>query len=396
MRWLRLIPAVSWALTAVLVAQPRRGARVTAEELAVLDAPAARRDFGCKLRKQPPELGFDLRYQAGWTAEIKANDLRTFNETFRTAVSVKSADPGREPLLLTDYAGLPALDTLAGQTLVTSGGFALGPGRYRVDWFLRDSRNRVCSDHWTVEVKPSKGLRLAIAAGVAEPLAGGRAFRRVDPDAAAPGVKQYHVKILANFSNTRQGRATLNQRDAAAIAAILRTVAREPRFGRYSLAAFNMDEQRVFYQASGAARIDFPALGEAITGLKLGVIDYQRLNDKNSATKFLTRVLADHLDTANERPDAVLIVGPKFFLDRRVPQEALDAIAGARSPVFYLNYVSRPGMFPWRDALGDAVKAYGGKEFRITVPKDLAEALAEILEMTDTGAGALAVTKTIR
>jgi hypothetical protein len=385
-----------WAIVILLAgachAQPRGAPRITPEELAVLDASTSRREFGCRFKKQSPMLGFDLRYQAGWEAEIKVNDLRVFNETFRIAMRVTPVAPAGEPLLLTDYAGLPPLDALAGQSLTTSGGFALGPGRYRADWFLRDSRNRVCSEHWTIEVKRKDDLRIAIAPGVAEPSSPGRSFRRVDPEPAQAQGKPYHIKILANFSNTFPGRATLNQRDVSAVAAILRTIAREPRFARYSLAAFNMDEERVFYESTGTSRIDFPSLGRAIGELKLGVIDYQRLADKTSATKFLTRILTEHLDPQAERPDAVLIVGPKFFLDRKVPQEALDAIAGARSPVFYLNYVGRPGLFPWRDALGDAVKKYGGKEFRITFPKDLGEALAEILHQVDTHPNTAAAT----
>jgi hypothetical protein len=377
-------------MAGICLAQPRRGPRVTPEELAVLDAAGGRREFGCRLKKLPPELAFDLRYQAGWEAEIKVNGLRVSGETLRIVLRVTPLNPAGEPMLATDYAALPALDSLAARSLSASGGFAVGSGRYRADWLLRDSRGRICSDHWMIEVKPKDDLHLAIAPGTAEVLGASHGFRNVAPEPAPVDGKRYYIKILANFSNTFHGRATLNPRDASAVAAILRTIAREPRIARYSLTAFNMDEERVFYEASGASRINFPALGEAISGLKLGVVDYQRLQDKTSATKFLTRVLTEYLDPPGERPDAVLIVGPKFFLDRKVPKEALDAIAGARSPVFYLNYVGRPGLFPWRDVLGDAVKKYGGKEFRITYPKDLAEALAAILDHVDTRPNAAA------
>jgi len=291
---------------------------------------------------------------------------------------------GNQPLYATESHMLPPLDKMLGNRLIVYGAFAVGPGRYRVDWLMRDSKNRACSVHWDVEVKHKDDLRLAIAANTAAPLVPNRSFRSMTAQIPrANGDRSFHIKILANFSNTDPRRSTLNSQDVFAVASILRTIAREPQFSRFTLVAFNMQEERVIHQESGVTRFDFPAIGRALSELKLGVIDYQRLLDRDSATKFVTALLSAQLDGAGPKADAVLLIGPKLFLETKVPREAIEAISGSGTPVFYLNYVGNPRALPWRDTLGRAVRTYGGKEFRITFPKDLAGALGEILQVLD-------------
>jgi len=330
-------------------------------------------------------LGFDLRYLAGWQATMKPQEFQPAGDRLRVVIRVMPEKEGNRPLSLADSLTLPSRDRMGGREIMISGGFALGEGRYQVDWLVRDGRDRYCSSHWSIEVKGGGDFRLAIAPHTATPINPGRGRRGAAPEPAPAdnGGRKFKIKILANFSNTNPRRSTLNMQDALAVASILRTVAREPRFDKLTLVAFNMQEERVIYESGETTRIDFGALGEAISGLQLGVIDYERYADKNSGTKFLTRLLSAHLDPRAHSADAVLVVGPKLFLDKKVPKEATEALSGAAAPVFYLNYVASPRMMPWRDTMGSAVRTYGGKEFRITYPKQLAEALGEMLRQLD-------------
>ena len=63
--------------------------------------------------------------------------------------------------------------------------------------------------------------------------------------------------------------------DTVALVSILRRISREPQFGKFSLVAFNIQEQRVLYRQSSSERIDFPALGHALESMKLGHRRYQ-------------------------------------------------------------------------------------------------------------------------
>jgi hypothetical protein len=357
---------------------------IAEDDIVLLNAGFTRRDFYCSLRKSDPLLGFDLRYQAGWQVSLKPNELPPAGGPVRILFRVTPYVEGSQPLYATETHMLPPLDQILGNRLIVYGAFAVGPGKYRVDWLLRDSRSRACSMHWDVEVKHKDDFRLAIPANTATSLSPNRGFRGMTAQIPrANGGRSFHIKILANFSNTDPRRSTLNSQDVFAVTSILRTVAREPRFSRFSLVAFNMQEERVIHQETGVERFNFPAIGRALSELKLGVIDYQRLLDRHSATKFVTGLLSTHLESAPPKPDAVLLIGPKLFLDKKVPKEAIQAITESGTPVFYLNYVGNPRAYPWRDTLGSAVKTYGGKEFRITFPKDLAGALGEILDVLD-------------
>ena len=40
-----------------------------------------------------------------------------------------------------------------GETPTLGGSYTLGPGRYRVDWLMRNSREEVCADHWEIETR---------------------------------------------------------------------------------------------------------------------------------------------------------------------------------------------------------------------------------------------------
>src|SRR5207247_9482156 len=71
-------------------------------------------------------------------------------------------------------------------------------------------------------------------------------------------------------------------RSMNALVATLRSIAREPRIGRFSIVAFNMQEQKVLYRQEASEQIDFPALGDALNSLKLGTVDLKRLSQKRS------------------------------------------------------------------------------------------------------------------
>ena len=66
-------------------------------------------------------------------------------------------------------------------------------------------------------------------------------------------------------------------------------IAREPRIHKFSIVAFNMQEQRVIYRQEAASQIDFPALGKALRSLNLGTVDLKRLTQKHGDTEFLTK-----------------------------------------------------------------------------------------------------------
>jgi hypothetical protein len=162
----------------------------------------------------------------------------------------------------------------------------------------------------------------------------------------------------------------MRPQDTSALVSILRQLDREPQFGRYSVVAFNIQEQRVIYRQDSEDSIDFPALGEALRTVKLGIVDATKLQRKHGDTEFLTELIRKEM-SGDDHPDALIFAGPKVMLDASLPEEALKPLTDVDYPIFYMNYTLNPQETPWRDSIGRAVRLFRGTEFTITRPRDL-------------------------
>jgi hypothetical protein len=160
--------------------------------------------------------------------------------------------------------------------------------------------------------------------------------------------------------------------------AILRRLAREPQFGKFSVVAFNIQEQRVIYRQDSGEAIDFPALGEALRTVKLGTVDATKLQRKHGDTEFLTELIKTEM-SGDDHPDALIFAGPKVMLDASVPEEALKPLTDVDYPVFYMNYTLNPQAVPWRDSIGRAIRMFRGTEFTITRPRDMWFSLTDMI-----------------
>ena len=162
---------------------------------------------------------------------------------------------------------VPSIEENAKGDAYLQGMFDLGEGKYHVDWLIRDRTERVCSSFWDIEAElPAQGQ--------------GHGARRSRPAWCRPRDKEpfkqeppverteregpLNVKVMVNFAPQNAQSATLQPLDTNALLSILRSIAREPRIGKFSIVAFNMQEQRVLYRQEDTSQIDFPALGEAL------------------------------------------------------------------------------------------------------------------------------------
>ena len=110
-----------------------------------------------------------------------------------------------------------------------------------------------------------------------------------------------NVKVIVNFAPQDSAAAALQPLDMNALISILRNIAREPRIGKFSIVAFNLQERRVVYRQEDSSQIDFPALGEALHSLNLGTVDVKRLSQKRGETEFLTDLFTEELNTRTIR-----------------------------------------------------------------------------------------------
>jgi len=137
-----------------------REAGIPAGERAILDEARPRRDFPCKVQITKPTLGFDLRMHVRVQALVRPPPPAQF---LRVVTRVVPAGAAAQASHFTDRILVPASEQLRGKQLAAASGFALGEGRYRVDWLLQDQAGRVCSEHWSVEAKlPSRARGVSL------------------------------------------------------------------------------------------------------------------------------------------------------------------------------------------------------------------------------------------
>lgn len=383
---LGLVAASMWLTVGVLPAQmvligsgPTGTVRILNTDMAVFEAGDARKDLPCVVTSQKAMLGFDLRFHAGYEVAVPLRELAGSENMLTILFRVSSENRKDEPIYFTQRVRVPAIEEDAKGEAYLQGAFDIGEGRYHVDWLMRDRAERVCSSSWDLDVAlPAKDKQIGLVmppetASASE----GEQFKEEPPVARSQAEEPLTVKVLMNFAPQNSRSATLQPIDTNALVSILRSISREPRIGKFSLTAFNMQEQRVLFRQEKVDRLDFPAIGEALSSMKLGTVDLKRLGQKHGETEFLTGLIQG--EVAVGHPDALIFAGPKALLEENVPVDALKQLGDLDYPVFYMNYNLYPQSIPWRDSISHAVRFFKGIEYTITKPRDLWYAVSEIV-----------------
>jgi hypothetical protein len=355
--------------------------RLFTSDAAILESDEIRKDLPCNVLPVKPTLGFDLKFHSGYSVSVPLHELAGDGNLLTMIFRVTPEVHPDEPVYLSQRMSVPNIEDDAKGEATLQGEFDVGVGKYHVDWLMRDRSEHVCSSNWDIEASlPAKDKEMSLdisPSAVGPPEA--EPFRQEPPIQRVHENTPLNVKVMVNFAPQNAYSAAMQPIDLNALISILRNIAREPRIGRFSVVAFNMQEQRVIYRQRSAAQIDFPALGEALHTLNLGTVDFRKLGQKHSDSEFLTNLITTEIKDDNEQPDAVIIAGPKVMLDDNIPQEPLKQVGDLHFPLFYMNYNLNPQAVPWRDAIGTAVKYLKGAEYTITRPRDLFFVWSEIM-----------------
>jgi hypothetical protein len=364
-----------------MLAGPNGHVNIFNTDLAVFEAGEVRKDLVCTVTPSKPALGFDLRFHAGYDVTLPLKDLAGSENALNILFRVSPQNHPDRLIYFTQHIRVPKLEEDAKGDAFLQGGFDLGEGNYHVDWLMRDRSERVCSFSWDSEATLStkdRSINLAIGPGEIQ-RTDREQFKEEPPVQRVSNEPPLNVKVLVNFAPQDASSAALQPVDTSALVSILRSISREPRIGKFSIVAFNMQEERVVYRQEGADRIDFPALGEAINSLNLGTVDLKRLGEKHGDTDFLAGLVRHEVGSPTSHPDALIFAGPKVMLDSNVPPDALKEAGEVNFPVFYMNYNLNPQAVPWKDAISHTVHFFRGYEYTITHPRDLRFAVSEMV-----------------
>jgi hypothetical protein len=352
--------------------QPGEPITLLPTDAAVFESPESKKDLPCTVVGRKADLGFDLRFHSGFDVTLPLRELSGDGSMLSVVFRVYPQDKKEQAAYFVQHFKVPVVEEDAKGDATLQGTIDVGPGKYRVEWLMRDKLERVCSSAWDVEAAlPAKDQPMPlfidpgqISETAPEPF--------VD-DASTPASRQtdgVNLKLLVNFAPQDSTSSTLQRTDTEALVSILKTIQRDAHVSRLSLVAFNIGENRIVYRQETADRIDFPALGKALQTMKLGTVNVAKLSEKHSETDFLQELIETEV-AGSAHPDAVIFAGPKAMLSADVPQEGLRRIGDIECPVFYMNYNLNPQAVPWKDSISHAIRAFKGTEFTISRPRDL-------------------------
>ena len=352
---------------------------------AVLEMEETKKDLPCTVTPVKPLIGFDLRFHSGYDISIPLRELASDGQMLTVVFSVTPSGSKDNPRYFFQKFTVPDIPDDAGGRTQLEGGFDVGEGNYHVRWLMRDHMERICSSDWDITAALNgrdQEMKMNIAPEAVE-ASDEQFFKPEPPVLRKPDGDPLKVKILINYAPQQSAAAAMAPVDASALVSILRTIAREPSIMKFSIVAFNLNEQRVVYRGDNLDEIDFPDLGRKLSSLRLGMVDYKKLADPHSSTDFLSHLVETEL--SGNPADAVIFAGPKAFLDEPVPADTFKDIGTVNYPLFYMNYMMVPAdgswsdTTPWRDAIGTVVKRLRGFEYTITRPRDLWTSWSDIM-----------------
>jgi hypothetical protein len=342
-------------------------------DVVILESDETRKDLPCTVSPRKPELGFDLRFHSGYEVTIPMRELTGNGGLLSIIFRLAPEDNRKQTAYFVQHFRVPAIEEDAKGDVVLEGAVDVGEGKYHVDWLLRDQAERVCSSTWTTEAAlaaKDRPISLFINANQVLQSADQPFVNDLAARPSAPPDDGLSVKLLVNFAPQNALSPELKRTDTEALVSILKAIERDPHVARISLIAFNIEEGRIVYRQDTAENIDFPALGKALSSVKLGTINLSQLGQKHSQTDFLQSLIEQEIGSRSH-PDAVIFAGPKAMLDADVPQQDLRRIGDVECPVFYMNYNLNPQAVPWKDAISHAIRAFRGTEYTISRPRDL-------------------------
>jgi hypothetical protein len=364
-----------------LIVTPGSAVRLMPSDSAILESSENRKDLPCTVTPDKPILGFDLKFHVGYDVSVPLKELAGSENQLTMVFRVTLENHPDDGVYFSQHIFVPAIDHDEGGPAYLEGSFNVGEGKYHVDWLMRDRSERMCSFHWDADATlpaKDKQMTLDIAAGAVQPI-DPEVFKPEPPIQREQKPAPLNVKVMVNFAPQDANSAALQPLDMRALLSVLRSIHREPRICKFSIVAYNMQQQKVIYRQDDAPQIDFPALGEAVRSLHLGTVDLKHLAQKHSDTDFLTQLITNEIKDPKDSLDALIFAGPKVMLDEGLTPDSLKQFADVKFPVFYMNYNANPQANPWRDAIGNAVRFLKGAEYTISRPRDLFFAWTEII-----------------
>lgn len=323
-----------------------------------------------------PFLDFEFRFVAGtwfslplkqfWGGHIKLD--------FAMQVEPIRGTPGKPFGIRHELNGEARVpDGIRGEISFPSA-VSVGLGQYRTQWLIRDSYGRSCAGAKNFKVSLARKERsVEVTLGPGEIVDTGMyVFRPQEAVDRPPLNRPRRLKVFISMDVVgRRGRVVRTRMfHVIPYFAALRRLASSPSFNEFSVVVFSFEDQKVVARHGYQETVDFQSLRSVIGDLQPETVDFSELA-RGSELKFFESLLAEEL-LMSEPPEALVFLGQDLHYGKQLAAELLNRFRDLGTIVSFWD----SSRYAWRGAMGNFVRAMGGKERAVRRPSDLAQALA--------------------
>ncbi len=343
-----------------------------ASDWALLEVDKARNDLGCAIKWEKPILGYDLRHHSRFSVNLPyeatlAGDLTVIFRVIPEGVSPFYFRQRWSPPKVPD--GIEGFEKVV---FVINGGFDVGPGRYRVDWVLRDRLGNACVHVEKISIPMIKALQ-SMPNEVTESFnspSNSERSERCEPE----GIQAFPITVhlFVNYVPARGEEVAQTDEDRDAIVSMIRLFSRDCSVASLNLTVFDLERQIILLEKT-SGQIDFRELGEALGNAKHGSIEFNSL--KKSAPGPIS--FLHELVGSTTKNSSIVFIGPATDATGKLP-ENLDVSQCIRCA--YLHYA--PVTSPiFSDVVGRWIRRVKGAKFEIRQPPDLLQAFPQVIRV---------------
>jgi hypothetical protein len=328
----------------------------------------------CQVSIIKPSLNFSFRYQSGYMATVPMNQFSGSGHGWAMLTRITPKGGTRKPVYLMTQIALPTVPKTNMEARVF-GGYLLGEGAYDVRWMILDDAGRVFRKSWRVDVHPSHAERQVKVAMPPDTVwefgSGGSHNRSRGADDVAPR----RLTILLHAAPLSPWRTRMHSSDMMTLMSTVSSLLERVPALSVRLVLFNLDQQKELYRQDGFVLQDMAKVSQTMTGIELGMVDFQVLQNKRGHIDLLTDLVNREIE-AQPPSDVVLFLGPQTRYFDRVPQASLEKPPGHGPEVYYFQivpFLSRTAALS--DTIQSAVSRLGGKTVTIHTPGEFAKAI---------------------
>lgn len=330
----------------------------------------------CTFRGHNPRLSYTMQYWAGYTIEVPVKSLDPNPEKSSLNVLIRVVPTEGETRYLslnTQLPPIPSDSNLRKNTVVLTGGFALGPGKYEVTAIVITDKNpRFCSKSWNISVRQTSNLR-------------------IEPNTVSDSVPKWEglpadrqKKRLTIFLNAaplvlRRNTVRLSYWDLTAIMGSLTSILDNSDFSHARVVVYSFETQQVLLNEHQFDSRAYNSLVQKLQNLNLGIISVNHLQNMNPV-QFMTQLIQQELSQPKQA-DVVMFLGPVTRHDLKLTPKLREL--SKQLPPTVGAFFPSPLLMPYDDIVIRLVSAAKGKRVNIYGPDSLNSVIHQLNEKSD-------------